>query len=532
MRSFPVPPPLEADAYQLGHFRMIPPGMADFQCSQAVFRKPLHYAGDEAADHRIVSAGMMPFVALELSRPMTLADVEAAVWFLDDFRATPAGAAPYPFPRAMFERIVREYDGCWPICVTALRDGQAHYVGEPHVQVWTDEPGMGEAVGWIESTLLPYLWTSAAVATRGRIRKGRMLDVFRKVYPSQSADALLAMIAYKFHDFGRRGGAATQITGLAHLLNWLGTDTTDAAYVATKYLNDGRKLGISSIPAAAHRTVTPWPTEDAAIDRMIDEFGAGIFSFVADSYDYAAGIRKLAGRAAIVTQKGGVLVGRPDSGDPVQCVLDGLHVFADAFGYTRQESGLKVLQHAALIQGDGISDTVLFQKLYPAVLAAGFCPSNLAVGMGEYNHRAVRSDLEHAYKTCAVGLPADEAARSPLGYREVMKDSESLFKRSLPGPVSAHFTAGAFRRRIRPVTLDALKAGDTGELVVLYDGRRRPLPVTRETFDAARARAWTSWNELPPVVGDTIDPEIRARQEAYLRRMRPEQTSGGRTRGV
>jgi nicotinamide phosphoribosyltransferase len=515
MRAYPVPLPLEADAYQIGHFRMIPPGMEDFECSQAIFRKPL---GDFAAetDYRIVAAGVLPFVQLELSRRLTRDAVNEASWFLEEFCATPRGAAAYPFPRVLFERIVDEFDGRWPICVTALRDGQAHVVGEPHVQIWTDEPGMGEAVGWIESTMLPYLWTSSTVATRGRRRKARMREVYRQAYPSRDSDALLAMIEYKFHDFGRRGGAATQITGLAHLLNWLGTDTVDAAYVATRHLNGGKKFGAMSIPAAAHRTVTPWPTEDQAIDHMIAEFGDGIFSFVADSYGYARGIRKLAGRASVIKAKGGILVGRPDSGDPVDCVLEGLTVFADAFGYTLQETGLKVLTNASIIQGDAVSDRLLFESIYPAMVRAGFCPSNLAIGMGEENHRALRSEMEHAYKTSAVGVKGEDGLG---GIRDVMKGADSRFKRSLPGPVSAHFEPGSFARRIRAVSLAQLRAGETGDLVVVYDGRRRPLRATRELFEESRRRCWRTWEELPADPGDTIDPAIRARQEQYLASM-------------
>ena len=64
----------------------------------------------------------------------------------------------------MFVRILKDHGGRFPIVISGLPDGQAHYVGEPHVQIWTDVPGMGECVGWIESTMLPYLWTSATVA--------------------------------------------------------------------------------------------------------------------------------------------------------------------------------------------------------------------------------------------------------------------------------------------------------------------------------------------------------------------------------
>src|SRR6476646_4639606 len=105
------------------------------------------------------------------------------------------------------------------------------------------------------------------------------------------------MVSYKFHDFGRRGGAASQITGIAHLINWLGTDTCDAAYAATRFLNGGKKFGACSVIAAAHRVITPWSEEIQAYRRLIDKFKNGFVSIVADSYDYHRGMEMLAGFA-------------------------------------------------------------------------------------------------------------------------------------------------------------------------------------------------------------------------------------------
>jgi nicotinic acid phosphoribosyltransferase len=393
---------------------------------------------------------------------------------------------------------------------------------------------MGECVGWVESTLLPYLWTSSIVATRGRLRKERMMRVFQDSYPSRGAAEIHAMVSYKFHDFGRRGGASSQITGIAHLLNWLGTDTCDAAYVAAKHLNGGRKFGACSVVAAAHRSITPWPAEIDAYRHLIAKYKDGIVSVVADSYNYHRGMEMLAGFAEVVKLHDGCLVGRPDSGDPVQCILDGLEIFSRAFGVTLQEKGLRILNNAAIIQGDGVSDEVIFEKIYPAIIAAGFCPSNVAFGMGEHNHKCVRSETEHAYKTCLVGTPCLAAGPAPArgdahptiddttAYRPVMKSSESLFKRSLPCPVKldfSHATAGDFTNRVRRATVDELKRGKTGELVVLYDGRPKPLPVQTELFEQSRQRAYESWKELVPHVGDTFASEIRRQQEDYTQRV-------------
>jgi nicotinamide phosphoribosyltransferase len=535
MREFPCPETVRVDAYQASHFTMIPPGMENFECSQGIFRHPLTTGPAGHADLRLISAGLAPFVHLNLEQPMKLSDLDEAEQFWSDFHADPRPPwhKPYPWPRDMFRRIIDRYGGRYPIVVTGLRDGQAHYVGEPHVQVWTDEPGMGECVGWIESTMLPYLWTSSIVATRGRLRKERMMRVFRDCYPSRSEDEIHAMVRYKFHDFGRRGGAASQITGIAHLLNWLGTDTCDAAWAATKYLNAGKKFGACSIVAAAHRTITPWPTEIDAYRNVVEKYKNGLVSVVADSYDYLRGMEMLAEFADVVKFNGGCLVGRPDSGDPVQCILDGLEIFSRAFGSTLQEKGLRVLNNAAIIQGDGVSDETIFEKIYPAVIAAGFCPSNVSFGMGEYNHKALRSETEHAYKTCLVGTPSLAAGPAPArdlpatgdeprDYRAVMKSSESLFKRSLPSAVSLNFSgaaAGDYKNRVRRATVADLKKGSTGELVVLYDGRPKPLPVQAELFEQSRERAYQSWKQLAPQVEDTFAPDIRRQQEEYMRRV-------------
>src|SRR5262245_3215093 len=535
MREFPCPEAVRVDAYQASHFTMIPPGMENFECSQGIFRRPLATGPAGHADRRLISAGLSPFVRLNLEQPMSHGDLDEAEQFWSDFHADtrPPWHKPYPWPRDMFHRIIERYGGRYPIVVTGLQDGQAHYVGEPHVQVWTDEPGMGECVGWIESTMLPYLWTSSIVATRGRLRKERMMGVFRGCYPSRTEDEIHAMVRYKFHDFGRRGGAASQITGIAHLLNWLGTDTGDAAWAATKYLNGGKKFGACSIVAAAHRTITPWPTEMDAYRHVAQKYKNGLVNVVADSYNYHRGMEMLAGFAEVVKVNGGCLVGRPDSGDPVQCILDGLEIFSRAFGSTLQEKGLRVLNSAAIIQGDGVSDETIFEKIYPAVIAAGFCPSNVAFGMGEHNHKAVRSETEHAYKTCLVGTPSLYAGLAPThgpsstgvesaDYRPVMKSSESLFKRSLPCAVSLDFSgaaSGNYKSRVERATVAELKQGRTGELVVLYDGRPRPLCVQTELFEQSRARAYESWKQLAPQAGDTFAPEIRRQQEDYMRRV-------------
>ena len=68
--------------------------------------------------------------------------------------------------------------------------------------------------------------------------------------------------------------------------------------------------------------MTAWRTERDAILNMIANFGAGTYACVMDSYDYTAALEKvLPSVKSEKVGKGGYLVLRPDSGDPVECVL-------------------------------------------------------------------------------------------------------------------------------------------------------------------------------------------------------------------
>lgn len=303
------------------------------------------------------------------------------------------------------------------------------------------------------------------------------------------------MVAYKFHDFGRRGAADSLKTGVAHLYNWLGTDTMDAAYYATKVLNNGNKFGACSIMAAAHRTITAFETEDAAYAHQIPQFADTLQSVVADSYDYFKGVAKLAGYAELIKERGGVLVARPDSGDPVECVVKGLSILEAGFGSTLSPVGLKVLNNAAIIQGDGVDDACIFDRILPAVIEAGYCPSNVAFGMGENNHKAVRSELEAGYKTCLAGE------------RSVMKGSNSPFKTSFP-------CALKYDRGVDAITKDQLIAGDTGDYLVHFDGRGI-FSEAEYSFTDTRVAAEESWDRL--VYSNTcVSPEVVRLQNEYL----------------
>ena len=133
MRTFPTPEPLRVDAYQAGHFQMIPPGMENFQVAQAIYRKPLRY-GENHSDHRIISAGLTPFIKLNLEKPITTEDIQSSEWFYNDFHAksSPPFVQPYPWPKAATWLRLR------PICSRVLSTGTS--LGSPFGRTLTPSP--------------------------------------------------------------------------------------------------------------------------------------------------------------------------------------------------------------------------------------------------------------------------------------------------------------------------------------------------------------------------------------------------------
>ena len=97
-----------------------------------------------------------------------------------------------------------------------------------------------------------------------------------------------------------------------------------AAYYAQYELNDGKPVA-QSIPAAEHSIVMSHRSEYEAMRKMIEIYGSDIYAFVMDSYDYVNALeRLLPALARYKLDRGGMLILRPDSGEPVDVVLKAL----------------------------------------------------------------------------------------------------------------------------------------------------------------------------------------------------------------
>lgn len=240
---------------------------------------------------------------------------------------------------------------------------------------------------------------------------------------------------FQLHDFGARGASSLEtvaLGGLAHLVNFKGTDSVSALVAASRWYN-AESVPAFSIPAAEHSTITAWSRENEvkAYANMVDQFaGEGkIYAVVSDSYDLWNALENLWGSElkSLVEQRGGRLVIRPDSGEPSEVICRTLAILAEKFGYTLNQKGYKVLPDCVrIIQGDGINLRSL-EPILQAIMAAGFSVENVNFGMGGGLLQQLNRDtMGWAMKASAVCVAGQ--------WRDIYKDPiTSQSKRSKKG---------------------------------------------------------------------------------------------------
>lgn len=286
--------------------------------------------------------------------------------------------------------------------------------------------------------------------------------------------------------------------GMAHLVNFMGTDTAEALVAAMYYYNTDEVVGFS-IPASEHSTITSWgrDNEARAYENMIDKFSGPrkLYACVSDSYNIWDAITNLWGgelRDKVISS-GGTLVVRPDSGQPVEVVVRCLQLLDEAFGSTVNRKGYKVLHPSVrLIQGDGINEESL-PEILEAVMLAGFSIDNLAFGMGGGLLQAWNRDtLKYAMKASA----RKNAAGEWVGFsKDPITDHGKQSKEGRLGLINSIGIGGSIIR-----TVPEEVAQEHGNLLrdVYVDGNL----LVEDTFEQVRERAAMHAHEYSKQIED------------------------------
>lgn len=388
---------LNTDSYKASHSVQYPPEMRGLSAYVSA-------RGSDIKNSDLVFFGLQYILERYLSKPFTQQDIDEAATFF--------AAHGEPFPKDVFQYILEKYNGFFPVTIHALKEGSLVKPHVPMVRVECTDPKCASIVSYLEPLLLR-VWYPITVATISRSIKQVIWNALQ-----QTSDSPEQEIPFKLHDFGARGASSAEtsgIGGMAHLVNFMGSDTVMGAIFANRFYSSGPDyMPAYSIPAAEHSTITSWGREREveAYRNMLKQFAkpGALLAVVSDSYDVFNAVENIWGGElkTEVVNSGATLVVRPDSGDPCTVVMKCLELLAEKFGTTTNTKGYRVLNNVRLIQGDGVNETSITEIL-TAMTAAGYSASNIAFGMGGALLQGVNRDTcKFAYKSSAMLVDSGE----------------------------------------------------------------------------------------------------------------------------
>ncbi len=397
-------------------------------------------------------------------------------WMVDEAKLFFA-AHGVPFNEAGWRYIAEDLKGQLPIRIKAVPEGTAVPTHNVLMTIESTDPQVFWLVSWL-GTLLLRVWYPITVATQSWYLKQR---IYRTL--AQTADDPAAEIMFKLHDFGARGVSSCEsagIGGMAHLVNFSGSDTVQGVLYANRYYNHA--MAAYSIPAAEHSTITPWlrEGEELAYRNMLDQFAkpGSLVAVVSDSYDLWNAVDNLWGDRLkqVVIDSGATLVIRPDSGDPVEIVGKVLQKLDIHFGSILNGKGYKVLNHVRLIQGDGVDEESIAEILQ-TIQNMGFSATNLAFGMGGALLQKLDRDTQKFAMKCSEAI-VDGAAIAV--YKDPITDPGKKSKR---GRLALIKTDEGYE-----TVPEKPEIGHLNQLEVVYENGKL---IKEQTLDEIRQRAWS-----------------------------------------
>lgn len=382
---------LLTDSYKFSHWRQYPEGTTNIY-SYFESRKGAEFP-------YTIFFGLQKILKQYFLDPITKSDVEQAKLFVDSH------IGPDIFHYADWMKIVTHHNGYLPISIMAVPEG----IKVPTGNVMMTVENTDQTIPWITNyveTILTHVWYPSTVATLSSRVKEIILHGLEKTGTPEQID-------FKLHDFGFRGATCVEaagIGGLAHLINFLGTDTTPAIITGMNYYNVNDMIGFS-IPASEHSTITIYgkELESKAHENMLDSFPSGLVASVSDSYDYFGMLKEYGTtlKDKILSREGTFVI-RPDSGDIISTLLKTLQTLEKYFDITINDKGYKVLpDQIRVIWGDGCTiETINLSVLN--LIENGWSIDNVAYGMGGGLLQKVNRDTQRFAFKCSSAIVNDK----------------------------------------------------------------------------------------------------------------------------
>lgn len=404
-------PLLLTDAYKLGHMEQYAPGTTKVYSY-------LTTRSDKTFD-QAVFFGLQFYMQEYLS-------VKLELWMAEEFIQVRNHILGSTSP-AVEEKIRALCNlGYFPLEIKAVEEGSILGIQNVLMTITNTRPEFYWVVGLVESLILK-LWYPITVASC--CHKYRKL--VNKYFDVTVDDDMHFLKDFTVHDFGYRGDSSEEgaaLSGVAHLLSFLGSDTIPAFNFARKYYyaDPSREPIMLSVPASEHSVMCSYSRdyELDAFNRMLDLYPKGIVSIVSDTFDVYKVLTEFAEKLkSRIMARDGKVVFRPDSGNPEYIICGdptapegsnewkgAVRLLDEMFGSTINIKGYKVLDpHVGLIYGDGMYYE-RYERTLIRLMEMGYASSNLVIGVGGILRNWSRDSLGFAIKATYVEVDGEPRA--------------------------------------------------------------------------------------------------------------------------
>lgn len=318
--------------------------------------------------------------------------------------------------------------GYMPIRIRALDEGQVVKEKTPIMTIENTDKRFFWVTNFLETIISAITWramTSATISYEYR----KVLDCYA-IRTVGNTD----FVGIQGHDFSMRGQDSlegAELSGMGHLLSFIGTDTVPAILAHENYYNTNIEEEVVGVGTrATEHSVMSANGDYTDLDeyetfkRLITEvYPTGIVSIVSDTWDFWRNIRETLPKLKneILNREGKVVI-RPDSGDPVkilcgdensedELVRKGLiECLWGIFGGTYSEKGYKVLHESiGAIYGDSIT-IERAKEICEKLEGKGFATTNVVLGIGSYTfmYNTTRDTLGFAIKATHSIIDGEE----------------------------------------------------------------------------------------------------------------------------
>ncbi len=431
-------PLFEVDVYKMGHMEQMAPGVTEMT-SYLIARSDKHYS-------KTVFFGLQHLLQTYLSRKLTSEMAEEFIKHRDSILGFKGGEESNRKVRALCAL------GYFPLKIRAVPEGTIMPVRNVLMTVSNTLPEFAWVVGFVESLVLK-VWEGTTTASCSFAYRQTVNRFFEETVDEE----FYFLKPFQVHDFGLRGCGSpeqAQLTGVAHLLSFEGSDTVPAhPYAIRMYGADPAKAFQVSVPASEHSVACSYDRENelAYFEQMLDLYPDSIVSIVADTFNIwrvcTEFLPKLKGK--ILARKHKVVI-RPDSGDPMKIIcgdIDAqmytpewwgvLALLEQVFGSSLNKKGYRILNPLiGVIYGDGMyleryknTLELMKQQLWAA--------QNLVIGVGGILRW-------HTRDTMGFALKAIHIVRNGVSI-DIEKDPVTdVKKKSHKGNVALYCNNGAY----------------------------------------------------------------------------------------